>query len=115
MAPTDVEAMVRLVKGLRLARRSAEVRAALRAGLFRNPRCPRFRELWSEYQTRRLVRKQRAAQRPAPSPAPAELVLLPFVGSRERAAEVCGDDVRVDAPAAIAPPHFPRAARRKVQ
>ena len=39
-APDDVEAVRKLVKGLRLADRGDEARDALRAGLFRNPRNP---------------------------------------------------------------------------
>ena len=53
-APGDLEALRKLVKGLRLADRGDEARAAIRAGLFRNPRNLRFRRLWRDYQFKQL-------------------------------------------------------------
>ncbi len=56
-APDDAEVLGRLVKGLRLAGRTEEARAALRAALFRNPRVPRFRRLWTEFRIDGLRRQ----------------------------------------------------------
>ena len=50
VAPENANALAKLVKGLRLAGRGDEARSALQAALFRNPRNPRFRKLWNEYQ-----------------------------------------------------------------
>jgi tetratricopeptide (TPR) repeat protein len=80
-APEDADAVAKLAKGLRLAGRTDEAGAALRAALFRNPRAPRFRKLWNEYQFHQLRQRQdqervrRAAAR-QPDGGP---VILPFV------------------------------------
>jgi tetratricopeptide (TPR) repeat protein len=78
-APDDAEVMGKLVKGLRLAGRTEEARTALRAALFRNPRAPRFRRLWAEFQVEGLRRRQaerggRRSQKTDDGP-----VVLPFV------------------------------------
>ncbi len=77
-APADVEALRKLVKGLRLADRPDEARAAVRAGLFRNPRCPRFRRLWQDYQFQLLRRRQQSGRRAKRTGPAGEPVLLPF-------------------------------------
>jgi tetratricopeptide (TPR) repeat protein len=59
-APDDAGVVGKLAKGLRLAGRSDEARAALRAALFRNPRTPRFRQLWDEFRAQHLRREQEA-------------------------------------------------------
>jgi Tfp pilus assembly protein PilF len=79
-APENAEVLGKLVKALRLAGRSDEARSALRAALFRNPRSPRFRKLWGDYQYQEL-RRQRQAERRGGSGDGADEgpVLLPFV------------------------------------
>jgi tetratricopeptide (TPR) repeat protein len=81
-APDNAEVVGKLAKGLRLAGRSDEARAALRAALFRNPRAPRFRKLWNEYQYQHLRREQdaRRMDRAGPHLYDDEPVLLPFLG-----------------------------------
>jgi len=112
LAPDDASVLAKLAKGLRLAERSDEARAALQAALFRQPRNPRFRKLWTEYQFRQLRRRQeherlaridgrRTTQgpiilqfvRPAESPAP------------ERSAGVPAQD---DGPESVPTPQRPR-------
>ena len=79
--PDHADAVAKLVKGLRLAGRSDEARAALRAARFRNPRSPRFRKLWADFQFQEL-RRQRDGGRPGGAAGAGEdegPVLLPFV------------------------------------
>jgi Tfp pilus assembly protein PilF len=79
--PGNVEAVAKLAKGLRLAGRSDEARAALWAALLRNPRSPRFRQLWNEYRYQQLRRRQAVERRGEPA-APADdagPAVLPFV------------------------------------
>jgi tetratricopeptide (TPR) repeat protein len=106
-APDDVDALRALVKGLRLGARPAEARAAIRAGLFRNSRDPRFRRLWDEYRFRRLRRRQQREGRAPEVDVPP--VLLPFC---RPAATVADASTRLDGPATVAPPHKPRTTRR---
>ncbi len=115
-APDDVEAVRKLVKGLRLADRGDEARDALRAGLFRNPRNPRFRRLWQEYQFKQLRRRQQGARRVHQSTASGEPILLPFCRSESGAtATPLPETLRLDGPALVAPPHARRPARRPDQ
>jgi tetratricopeptide (TPR) repeat protein len=109
LAPDDPGVTAKLVKGLRHLGKPDEARAEVRAALFRNPRDPRFRRLWNEYQYRELRRKQSASRGGSESVAGDEPVLLPFVrpGKYERAPQV-----RHDGPAAVSPPHKPRTPRR---
>jgi tetratricopeptide (TPR) repeat protein len=78
IAPEDAGVMGKLAKGLRLAGRGNEARQQLRAALFRNPKTPRFRKLWAEYQLDALRRREavRASRRRDSAEGP---VLLPFV------------------------------------
>src|SRR5262249_36713410 len=61
-APDSPEVLARLVKGLTLAGRADEARAALRAALFRNPRAPRIRQLGADFEMQQL-RRRRDAER----------------------------------------------------
>jgi tetratricopeptide (TPR) repeat protein len=77
-APDDAGVMGKLAKGLRLAGKGNEARSALRLALFRNPKTPRFRKLWAEFQIDSLRRRQggrwgRAGRRQGGP------VLLPFI------------------------------------
>jgi Flp pilus assembly protein TadD len=104
-APADPEALRRLVKGLRLAARPAEARREIRLGLFRNPRDPRFRRLWGEYQYQALRRRQ--ARRPAAAVDDGP-VLLPF----RRPADAAPSPRRPDGPATAGATRGPRGGRR---
>jgi hypothetical protein len=77
--------------------------------LFRNPRDPRFRRLWNEYQFRDLRRTQQANRREREPAADDEPVLLPFVRPER---DERPPQVRHDGPATVAPPHKPRTPRR---
>jgi tetratricopeptide (TPR) repeat protein len=103
-APDDADATAKLAKGLRLLGRGAEAAAALRAGLFRNPRAPRFRKLWNEYHFSQLRQRQnqgrerRAERRREDAP-----VILPFVRlDRPHASAGTGGD---GDPATVQAPH----------
>jgi Flp pilus assembly protein TadD len=120
-APDDVEVVGKLAKGLRLVGRSDEARAALRAALFRNPRSPRFRGLWNEYQYQHLRREQEAGRmnRQGLRRLGGEPVLLPFVrvttGSPATAGEGAPTILRHDEPASAVGPHSHWPARRTGQ
>ncbi len=115
-APDDLEALRKLVKGLRLAGRGDEARAAVRAGLFRNPRNPRFRKLWQDYQFTQLRRKQQGERRARRGETAGRAVLLPFLRPLTTTpAATLPDTLRLDGPATVAPPHTPRVARRPDQ
>ncbi len=114
--PDDMEALRKLVKGLRLAGRGEEARAAIRAGLFRNPRNSRFRKLWLDYQFTQLRRKQQSERRAPRTEKTSRPVLLPFVRPIKAApAATLPDTLRLDGPAMVAPPHAPRTVRRPDQ
>jgi tetratricopeptide (TPR) repeat protein len=118
-APADAEALAKLVRGLRMCGRGDEARAALRAGLFRNPRAPRFRKLWLEFQFQQL-RQQRELERLDRAGATlddSEPVLLPFVRPvREGPAPGATPTIlRRDDAAPLPPPHHPRRLRRPDQ
>lgn len=113
--PADVDAVRKLVKGLRLAGRGGEARAAIRAALFRNPRNPRFRRLWQDYQFKQLHQAQRAGRRKQ-TVVRGEPVLLPFRRPEGAATKTpLPETLRLDGPAVVAPPHAPRVARRPDQ
>ena len=115
-APDEVEALRKLVKGLRLAGRGDEARAALRAGLFRNPRNSRFRTLWQDYQFTQLRRKQQSERRTRRTEATGRPVLLPFLRPvTATPAAALPNTFRLDGPATVAPPHAPRTVRRPDQ
>jgi tetratricopeptide (TPR) repeat protein len=100
--PDDAEVMGKLVKGLRLAGRTDEARAALRAALFRNPRAPRFRRLWAEFQVDGLRRRQAEQSGRRSKQAEEEPVVLPFVrtGDAPRTGDVSPTILRPDTTAA---------------
>jgi tetratricopeptide (TPR) repeat protein len=116
-APADVDALRKLVKGLRLSGLGEEARSAIRAGLFRNPRDARFRRLWRDYEFQQLRRRQVGGRRArAAGDASSAPVLLPFRRpAPEVPAEEANDLPRQDGPTTLAPPHAPRAARRPDQ
>jgi lipopolysaccharide biosynthesis regulator YciM len=115
-APEDLDAVRKLVKGLRLTDRGGEARSAIRAALFRNPRDRRFRKLWQNLQFKQLRRAQQAGQRIRRQHGDGELVLLPFRRPPvEAPATILPDNVRLDGPATVAPPHAPRTVRRPDQ
>ena len=115
-ASDDVDALRKLVKGLRLADRGDEARSAIRAGLFRNSRNPRFRSLWQNFQFKQLRRSQQSKRRLRRPGADGGPVLLPFrPPAAEAPATALPDNVRLDGPATVAPPHAPRTARRPDQ
>jgi Tfp pilus assembly protein PilF len=96
LAPEDPEAVGKLAKGLRLAGQAEEARRVLRAALFRNPRAPRFRKLWGDFQLESLRRSSRRAAEADGSP-----VILPFVRvvpAAAPAAAVHATILRADAP-----------------
>jgi tetratricopeptide (TPR) repeat protein len=103
-APADADAVAKLTKGLRLAGRTEEAGAALRAALFRNPRGPRFRKLWHEFQFHQLRQRQdmerirRTASRRHNAP-----VILPFV--RLDPPHTPTEKPLGDEPATVAAPH----------
>jgi tetratricopeptide (TPR) repeat protein len=105
-SPDSAEAVGKLARGLMLAGRPDEARAALRAALFRNPRSPRFRKLWADLQMR-LLRRQHDTDR-RDETADEGPVLLPFA----RPEVTPPEGVRQDAPSPLPPPHPPRLLRR---
>jgi tetratricopeptide (TPR) repeat protein len=112
-APDNPDVLGKLARGLLLAGRGDEARQALRAALFRNPRVPRLRKLWADFQMQ-LLRRECEARRTEAEAADEGPVLLPFV----RPALSVGEDaaapepVRQDEPNTLAPPHQPRLLRR---
>jgi tetratricopeptide (TPR) repeat protein len=114
-APAEVDALRKLVKGLRMAGRGSEARDAIRAGLFRNPRNPRFRRLWQDYQFRQLRQAQQAGRRQKAVHL-GEPVLLPFRRPEGAApAAALPETLRLDGPTVVSPPHAPRHSRRPDQ
>jgi tetratricopeptide (TPR) repeat protein len=108
----DAPAVVgKLVKGLLLAGQVDEAGRAIRTALFRNPRSPRFRKLWADFQLRLLRRDREAEQlRRHDDEGP---VLLPFV--RPQPGGPTEGGARKDRPAPLASPHLPRLVRRTDQ
>jgi Flp pilus assembly protein TadD len=101
LKPADPAILGKLVKGLRLAGRGDEVRAELRAALFRNGRDRRFRQLWDDFQFQQLRQKQRHPGIEDDGP-----VLLPFVpGARPVSGKA---RLRHDRPSPLPPPHAAR-------
>jgi tetratricopeptide (TPR) repeat protein len=96
--PDDADVVGKLVKGLRLAGRAEEARAALRAAMFRNPRVPRFRRLWAEFQIEGLRRRQAERVGRCGRQADDDPVVLPFVrpAADSRPGDVCPTILRTD-------------------
>jgi len=118
LAPENAGVLAKLAKGLRLAGRGAEARSELQAALFRNPRNPRFRKLWNEYQFKELRRRQEQERRGrsgthAAADGP---VLLPFVRPAGRpAATDASAPGRDGGPESVPGPQRPRPASRPDQ
>jgi Tfp pilus assembly protein PilF len=116
LAPHDPEMLQRLVKGLCLARRPHEARAALRAALFCHPRDPRFRRLWDNFQFDQLRQAQEAERlaHQADEAATAGPTILPFVRPAGATAQTNATPtiIRCDGPTAPQPPHLPASARQ---
>jgi Tfp pilus assembly protein PilF len=120
LAPDSPRVLGLLADGLRLAHQADAARALLRAARFRNPRDPRFVQLWNDFQFRQLhqeqelARHRRRSRRGADGEAP---TLLPFV--RLHAGETPprrkGKIIRRDAPAPLPAPHVPRPVRQLVE
>ena len=62
LAPDDWQVIGKLARGLRLTGHAEEGRKILRFALFRNPRSPRFRKLWTDCQFQ-LLRQEQERQR----------------------------------------------------
>jgi tetratricopeptide (TPR) repeat protein len=109
LALDDPETVGNLVEGLLELDDSEEARRVLQAALFRNPRHPGFRKLWSDFQFHQAREAQEAARRSHAvcAAAPDGPVLLPFVrlvassGPKSPARK----RFRVDGPTAPKPPH----------
>jgi Tfp pilus assembly protein PilF len=111
-APADAEVVGKAAKGLRVAGRSDEARDVLRAALFRNPKAPRFRKLWHEYQFQQLRRRQEARRQGRGEDEEEAPVLLKFVPPAPTP-DVPG--VRHDGPATLSPPHRHQGSERADQ
>jgi tetratricopeptide (TPR) repeat protein len=111
LAPHDVEAMSRLVEGLRQEGLDDEARDALLAARFRNGRDSRFVKLWNDFQFRILhgEQRRRAAhiRQIAEGRRPHILPFVRVVNDPERGEQV----VRLDAPTLPQPPHKPQGGR----
>jgi Tfp pilus assembly protein PilF len=105
--PDNAEVVAKLVKGLRLIGRSDEARDAVRTARFRNPRSPRFRRLWEEFQFQQTRRRQEGQRRPRRTGDEGP-ILLPFVRTRRNEPGT----PRLDGPATVGRPHLTRPARR---
>ena len=115
MAPDDPMHLQRLVKGLCVARRPEEARAALRMALFRHPRDHRFRKLWDDFRFDQL-RQEQEVKRLAHfggETADAGPTILPFVRPAHKAGPATATPtiIRRDGPAAPQPPHLPTSGR----
>jgi tetratricopeptide (TPR) repeat protein len=118
LSPDDPVVIGKLARGLRQTGQSEEARAVLRAALFRNPRLPRFRRLWQDFQFQQLRQEQQKQRldRQEQANDPDEPVLLPFVRlAHTDPAPQPPDGVRADGPATINGPHLPWTSRRSDQ
>jgi pentatricopeptide repeat protein len=78
-APDQAEVIEKVIRGLCQAGRADEARSLLRTALFRNPRSPRFRRLWIDFQFRQARRNQEV--KTVGRHESEEPVLLPFPSS----------------------------------
>jgi tetratricopeptide (TPR) repeat protein len=118
LAPENAGVLAKLVKGLRLAGRGDEARSELRAGLFRNPRNPRFRKLWNEYQFKQLRRRQEQERVGEQTVRLTQKgpTLLPFVRPADSPRHIDAPaETRVDGPETVPAPHRLRIAPRPDQ
>jgi len=80
LAPDDAAVVGKAARGLGQAGQADEARVVLRAALFRNPRDPRFRKLYTDFQFRELRRRQELERLQSETAAPDEgPTLLPFL------------------------------------
>jgi tetratricopeptide (TPR) repeat protein len=117
LAPDDPFVIGKLARGLRQTGKANEAKAVLRAALFRNPRVPRFRKLWNDFQFQQLRQKQelKRLNREELLASSDEPVLLPFVRLVKEEAEPLPDGLRRDGPATVPGPHLPRTVKRPDQ
>jgi tetratricopeptide (TPR) repeat protein len=108
-APQDIVVLGKLVKGLRQTGKADEARTVLRSALFRNPRSPRLRRLWQDFQfqTLRQEQERQRLDRAELADGEDEPVLLPFV--RPLHESVQPSPARQDGPAKVPGPHLTRA------
>jgi Tfp pilus assembly protein PilF len=110
--PDDVEAVSRLVEGLRHEGRLDEAQDVLRAALFRHPRSPRVRKMWTDFQFQRLHAQQQEARKSAAARQAEEEgpTLLPFVppAAGTLPLKLRRKTIRRDPASPIQPPHLPR-------
>jgi tetratricopeptide (TPR) repeat protein len=110
--PDDLDALSRLVEGLRLEGQLDEARTVLRAALFRNPRCLRVRKMWTDFLFQQLHAQQEEARKSAAARRAQEEgpTLLPFVPPVPGTSplRLGRKRIRRDPPAPIRPPHLPR-------
>ena len=110
LAPDDWQVIGKLARGLRQTGHAEEGRKILRFALFRNPRSPRFRKLWTDCQFQ-LLRQEQERQR-LEQEAHVEneegaviLAFQPRVDLRERVGVPEG--TRLDAGTSLPGPHSP--------
>jgi tetratricopeptide (TPR) repeat protein len=117
LAPDDPVVVAKLVRGLRQTGKAQEARGVLRAALFRNPRVPRFRKLWNDFQFQQLRHKQelKRLNREALQESSDEPVLLPFVRLVKEEPEPLPNGLRQDGPATVPGPHVSRPVKRSDQ
>jgi tetratricopeptide (TPR) repeat protein len=109
-APADAGAVGRLVKGLCLAGRPDEARAAVRSALFAAPRCRRLNELRIDLELAELRRsRDLASARRDREEGP---VLLPFIRLADTHPSPRAPHVRRDGAGALAGPHLVRIRAR---
>jgi tetratricopeptide (TPR) repeat protein len=101
-AAGDAGAAGRLVKGLLLCGRPDEAMAAVRAALFRAPRCARLRKLWIDLQLAALRRDRETSAASQREPG---AVVLPFL---RPVAETTVEGAARHAGHALAGPHLVR-------
>jgi tetratricopeptide (TPR) repeat protein len=107
LAPDEVAIVDKLAKGLCRLGRAEEARSVLRESLFRNPRCPRFARLWSNFQFLQARRNQEVKtlhENPVDQPT-----LLPFVRSQQDTKDSA--PTRQDDAHSLSAPHRLRVVR----
>lgn len=103
LAPDEPTILGRVAEALRQADKADEAKDLLRAALFRQPRDPRFRDLWNRHQFSALHAAQnRTNERYAT--VKDEPVILPFPRPKRRVQKHGGKTIRIDAPAELEGP-----------
>lgn len=111
--PADPEALADLAEGLSQEKRPDEVRRALLAARFRNPRDRRFQQLWQDFQFEVLRHEQEAAGRDEAADADEDApALLPFIRPEPGAlpTRFGRKIIRHDPASPPMPPHISRPA-----